>query len=94
MSFDEIVKVVYDHSVAHFSSKGYLCGAWYCTGMTNLTTIEGLEYLDTSNESYFSYMFSNCNSLTTLDLSTFDTRKAKNMDNMFKLVLCLINIIY
>ncbi|MCR5412346.1 MAG: BspA family leucine-rich repeat surface protein [Patescibacteria group bacterium] len=28
-------------------------------------------------------MFSNCPNLTGLDLSTFDTRKVTNMDNMF-----------
>ena len=81
MAFDEVVKVVYDPSIATYG--GTILEGWKCGGYTNLTTIEGLEYMDTSKETYFAGMFNNCSSLTTLDLSSFDTRKATNMSYMF-----------
>jgi len=58
--------------LAYSKPRQYLHGGWYCGGLENLTTIEGLEYIDTSNEHYFNGMFSNCKSLASLDLSTFD----------------------
>ena len=82
MQFIEVEKMVYDPSVAGYPYKN-VCGGWYCGGMENLTTIEGIEYVNTSEERYFSNMFTNCKSLKTLDLSTFDTRKATNMSYMF-----------
>ncbi len=50
---------------------------------TNLTTIEGLEYLDTSKVTNMAQMFSYCPSLTSLDLSHFDTSKVIIMNSMF-----------
>lgn len=47
----------------------------YCS---NLKTIKGLENFDTSNGVDFQQMFSDCTNLTELDLSSFDTRKAKS----------------
>lgn len=82
MQFVDVEKMVYDPSVADYPYKN-ICGGWYCGGMENLTTIEGLEYVNTSEERYFGNMFTNCKSLKTLDLSTFDTRKATNMSYMF-----------
>ena len=49
----------------------------------NLTSIQGLQYLDTSNVKDMSYMFSNCVSLTNLDLSSFNTHLVKTMAYMF-----------
>ena len=92
MSFDEVLKVVYDPSVAKVPYK-YFYGGWFCGGLVNMTTIEGLEYIDTSNEHYFSDMFYGCESLTSLDLSTFDTRKATNMSSMFRGCASLTNLI-
>lgn len=48
-----------------------------------LSTIEGLEYFDTSQVTNMDSMFSNCNNLTTLDLSNFNTSNVTNMTNMF-----------
>ncbi len=45
----------------------------FFAGMENLTTIEGLGYLVTKNAMHTASMFENCKSLTSLDLSTFDT---------------------
>ncbi len=49
-----------------------------------LTTIEGLEYLDTSEATTMREMFVGCSSLTSLDISHFDTRNVKNMSSMFR----------
>lgn len=50
----------------------------------NLTSIQGLQYLDTSNVKDMSYMFSSCASLTNLDLSSFNTHLVKTMAYMFE----------
>ena len=51
--------------------------------MRLLETIEGIEYLDTSNATSMEWMFSNCSALTALDLSGFDTSKVTDMGSMF-----------
>ena len=43
-----------------------------------LTEIKGLENWDTSNGLAFARFFENCKSLTSVDLSSFDTRNAKD----------------
>ena len=53
------------------------------SGLTNVTTIEGLHYFDTSNVRSMRNMFSNASSLTSLDLSGFDTSRVTSMSNMF-----------
>lgn len=50
---------------------------------TNLQTIEGLNFLDTSRVTNMSNMFNGCKNLKSLDLSSFDTRKVTNMKIMF-----------
>ena len=50
---------------------------------SNLTAIEGLDRLDTSNATDMSCMFDGCSGLTELDVSGFDTSKVKNMWGMF-----------
>ena len=49
----------------------------------DLESIEGLEYLDTSNVTSMIAMFGYCRSLTTLDLSNFDTSNVTDMNHMF-----------
>ncbi len=49
-----------------------------------LETIEGLEYLDTSNVTDMSYMFGWCENLKTIDVSHFNTSKVTTMLNMFR----------
>ena len=48
-----------------------------------LWSIEGLEYLDTSQVENMSYMFSDTYLLEEIDLSNFDTSQVKNMRGMF-----------
>lgn len=52
-------------------------------GFTNLTRIEGMEYLDTSKVLDMSLMFSDCKRLEALDLTYFNTQNVTNMDGMF-----------
>ena len=52
-------------------------------GMSSLSQIEGMEYLNTSKVTNMEGMFSICSSLQTIDLSHFDTSSVTNMDYMF-----------
>jgi len=56
------------------------CG-WF-SGMS-LSTIQGLEYLNTQNVTDMSYMFSDCWGLWSLDLRSFDTQNVTDMSYMF-----------
>lgn len=58
------------------------CLLWfgYCT---NLTSIEGLENLNTSDVTRMDHMFYKCEKLRALDLSGFNTEKVENMQDMF-----------
>ena len=47
------------------------------------TSINFNSLIDTSKTKDMSYMFSNCSSLASLDLSSFDTSNVTNMNNMF-----------
>ena len=58
------------------------CSKWF-SGCMNLTSIEGIENLNTSNVKYMNEMFGQCSNLETLDLSHFNTEKVGNMSNMF-----------
>ena len=52
--------------------------------LTKLETITGLEYLNTVNVTDMSFLFHNCEKLTSLDLSHFNTANVTNMSSMFK----------
>ena len=54
---------------------------YYC--LTKLTTIEGMENLNTSNVTSMYYTFFRCGALKSLDLSTFDTSNVEDMEYMF-----------
>ena len=55
---------------------------WFA-GMSNLTKITGLTYLNTSEVTSMVYMFYNCSALTSIDLSKFNTAKTTSMAYMF-----------
>lgn len=57
--------------------------SWWFSGFKGLTTITHLEYLNTSQVTNMQYMFSNCESIEALDLSTFNTENVTSMSNMF-----------
>ena len=50
----------------------------------NLTEIEGLNQVDTSEVTSMQRMFYDCVNLSSLDLSNFNTTKVTNMNEMFK----------
>ena len=56
--------------------------AWF-DGCVNLTTIKGLENLNTSKVTDMRNAFSYCSKLTSLDLSRFDTSQVEFMSYMF-----------
>ena len=75
-----IKKVIFDASFAN--ARPTSCYRWF-DGCTDLTTIEGIEYLNTENVTDMNWMFSYCSALTTLDLSNFDTKNVTDMNGMF-----------
>lgn len=76
----EIKTVVFDESFKDVRPKD--CKTWFWS-FEALTTIEHLDYLNTSDVEDMHSMFSNCTSLETLDLSSFNTKKVKYMYTMF-----------
>ena len=84
-----VEKVVFDASFAN--ARPTSCYEWFF-GCTDLTTIEGIEYLNTENVTDMSGMFYGCYALTTLDVSNFDTKNVTNMSNMFHWCLALTTL--
>ena len=76
-----VTKVVFDPSFAG-ARPTTTCDWFY--GMTNLQSITGMSYLNTSEVIYMNWMFYNCNKLTSLDVSHFNTSKVIYMNQMFK----------
>ena len=75
-----INKVVFDASFKDFrptTTKG-----WFYR-LSGLTTIEGLENLNTSAATDMSWMFYDCSSLTSLNVSNFNTSAVTDMSYMF-----------
>ena len=56
--------------------------SWF-SGMNKLTTINGIEHLNTSEVTVMTSMFNGCSGLTSLDLSGFNTAKVTDMSYMF-----------
>ena len=52
-------------------------------GFSQLTTIEGLNYVDTTQTIDMHGMFKNCDQLVSLDLQSFDTSQVTLLDSMF-----------
>ena len=77
----KIKTVVFDESFKDARPKN--CGGWFLS-FEALTTIEHLDYLNTSEVYDMHLMFSNCTSLETLDLSSFNTEKVTTMATMFE----------
>ena len=76
----DIKTVVFDASFA--DARPTTCYYWFykCEKLTNIQSIKNL---NTSEVTDMSYMFSNCLSLESLDLSSFNTAKVTNMKSMF-----------
>lgn len=72
--------VVFDASFAEARPKS--CSYWF-DASKELESIEGLEYLNTSEVTTMNCMFEFCPKLTSLDLTHFDTSNVTDMGNMF-----------
>jgi surface protein len=75
-----VTQVVFDPS---FAQARPTSTAYWLYGMTKLTNITGINYLNTSNVVFMSYMFGGCQKLTNLDLTMFNTSKASDFQSMF-----------
>ena len=77
---EEITKLKIDASVADYPLRS--TKRWFCE-WCNLSEIDGLTYLNTSNVTDMESMFQGCSKLKSLDLSEFDTKNVTNMTYMF-----------
>ena len=77
---ENVKKVVFDNSFAQ--ARPTNCSGWFFN-FANLTIIEGIKNLNTSNVTDMNGMFDSCSSLTSIDLSNFDTSKVTNMVYIF-----------
>ena len=76
----KVKKVRFDTS---FTSAKFCYTSFWFEGMTKLETIEGLQYLDTSQVLEANRMFKGCKSLESLDLSVLDMSSLKSASTMF-----------
>lgn len=72
-----IKKVIFVNEIRPTSTK-----RWF-RNCINMTTVENIANLNTSQVKDMSFMFCGCRKLTTLDLRAFDTRRVTNMKSMF-----------
>ena len=76
-----LTNVVFDASFA--DAKPTSMRAWF-SGFSNMTTIEGLENLNTSEVTDMSWLFYNCYGIESVDLSNYNTAKVTSMEDMFR----------
>ena len=76
-----ITTIIFDESFSDCHSI-YSAKRWF-KGMENLTTIKGLNRLNTENITNMNSMFCGCSLLQELDLSNFNTGNVMDMEYMF-----------
>ena len=76
----KVTKVVFDPSFA--DTRPTTTHSWF-SDMTGLQSIEGMNYLNTSEVTDMSFMFYGCLKMTSFDLSHFNTTNVTNMNAMF-----------
>ena len=78
----KVKRVVFDYLFHTVKPKS--TAYWFADDSNSiLSSIDGLQYVNTSEVTDMSSMFQNCKSLTTLDLSRFNTKNVTSMANMF-----------
>jgi len=84
-SWNDSFKNTITNVVVDASCQNYIGTTLSClfSEFENLTTITGLDNLNTENVTDMRDMFEYCNSLTTLDVSSFNTSKVTDMSYMF-----------
>ena len=98
--YDKVVKVVINPSMmdAQLTSMknlfygGFNSESFDIQSLSKMTSIEGLENLNTSGVTDMSGMFSMCESLTSLDLNSFNISNVTTMRDMFSGCLILTTI--
>ena len=75
-----VLTAVFDASFRYF--RPTTTARWFIY-FQSLKSIEGIEHLNTSQVTDMRKMFSHCQSLIALDLSSFDTSKVTDMRRMF-----------
>ena len=73
--------VVFDESFK--DARPLSCAYWFA-GFRNLTKIEGISNLNTSNVTDMFSMFKDCESLTSIDVRNFNTSNVTDMHSMFE----------
>lgn len=76
-----ITTAVFDASFAGYAPTSLY--KWF-KGMSALTTVKGMEYLNTANVATMEFMFENCSALQAVDMSHCNTDKLTNILAMFK----------
>ena len=76
----EVTHVVFDPSFIAARPKS--TENWF-SGMSQLSSITGLQYLNCDSVTNMSNMFSSCSSLKNIDLSVLNTSNVRNMEYMF-----------
>lgn len=77
---DNLKTIVFDESYSEALPTNTTL--WFA-GLSKLTTIKGIEYLNTSEVTEMRNMFWACSNLYQIDLRNFDTRNVTNMSGMF-----------
>ena len=85
---EKVLKAVIDKSMkdAPLTATWHMFYGWGEAGtrtLSNMTEIKGLTYLNTANVINMNEMFAGCNSLQTVDVSSFDVSKVRGMEFMF-----------
>ncbi|MBQ3630370.1 MAG: BspA family leucine-rich repeat surface protein [Prevotella sp.] len=79
-NYSDITRAVFDPSFANARP----VSTYYWFGQMHLlTNIDGMEFLNTSEVISMEAMFEECESLTSLDVSHFDTRNVTDMRSLF-----------
>ena len=87
---NDIKTVTFDAAFGDYH--GLTSTAMMFSRIENLTTIDGIEYLNTENVTDMSAMFSGCQSLDSLDLRYFDTKNVTDMSWMFGICQSLTSL--
>ena len=85
----ECQKIVFDESFKDVKPSNL--SQWF-DYFLKVSSIEGIEYLNTSEATKMDRMFKSCSELTTIDVSNFDTSKVTDMSSMFHSCSGLTNI--
>ena len=78
---DNITTVTFDLLFEEYSQ--LTSTSYWFEGCKNLKTINGLERLNTSNVEDMSWMFTDCSTLTSIDVTHFVTNNVTNMSGLF-----------